>query len=553
MGYIIKCKVKRVNAEPTIENIINTEEELEKIVKGSYSIKMLPNDNTVTIIHNLKNNRELGRNFEETLYTPELNGNVLFVGTDRNTGEFESLSGEQWANVDEFIRDYKIEEDEEEDEEFDLDNFDITEDYDNTLKAMAKYNKKRDKGQGYFVKYDAGNVEYNNAMFNNSVNATADGGVGAVMSGELGEDLETDNIEEIGIRPAEKHKRGYMPKDALQLARDIANQLVKDRAEMDVSIYVGGRRYKIDKEGNLLYDIDANPKDYFKYARTPNILSMSFEGSLYQIINYENIDYLQPLFQKYGLYYELGNDWNLSAYPIIEKDWEEFDMIYYREHNIEITEKLTNKKICSECKKELKSGFVIDDGDEYYCSEECLHKHYTPEEYEKMVKNSKTEFTSDDYDYSVGQAYWTEFEENKITEEYDDGDEDLERLKENIVTENTRPIKAIILHKFGDKEWFAFYSENSRDLINNTEKIEELLKEETPDERFREIFNELAEQEIYSAQTSDSSLYHVNNNGKEEELYNSIPEEGYFIVVTPWEELLRVNEIVEFIQKEKNK
>ena len=32
----------------------------------------------------------------------------------------------------------------------------------------------------------------------------------------------------------------------------------------------------------------------------------------------------------------------------------------------------------------------------------------------------------------------------ELTEEYDDGDEDLDKLKENIVTENTKPIKAII-------------------------------------------------------------------------------------------------------------
>lgn len=474
MGYIIKGIIKRVNSKPTNENIINTEENLQSIVGGHYAIEDLPNDYTVTIIHNIKNSEDLGKNIEGTQFTPQLNGTLIFVGTNMYSGEFEDLTPEQRESVEDFIRDYEIIEEDE--EEFDIDNFDLEEDYDNTLKAMAEYNKKRDKGQGYFVKYDAGNVEYNNAVFNNSVSATADGGVGAVMSGGLGEDLETDKVEITETEPQgiEKGKRGYMPKDALQLARDIALKLARDGLDYNVSIFVGGRKYYIDDEGNLLYDVDANPTDYFRYARTPNIISMEFEGSdLYDVLNEEDIDYLQPLFKKYKLFYELGNAWNLSAYPIVEEDWEEFDRIYYREHNIEITEKLIGKRICSECKKEIKSGFVIDDGDEYYCSEECLHKHYTPEEYERMVKNSETEFTSDAYDYSVGQAYWTEFENKELTEEYDDGDEDLDKLKENIVTENTKPIKAIILHKFGDKEWFAFYSENSRDLINNIDKIEE--------------------------------------------------------------------------------
>ncbi|MFV5897137.1 hypothetical protein [Bacillus cereus] len=42
-------------------------------------------------------------------------------------------------------------------------------------------------------------------------------------------------------------------------------------------------------------------------------------------------------------------------------------------------------------------GYCIDDGLAYYCSEECLHKEYTPEEYEEMYE--------DDY------AYWTQWEE----------------------------------------------------------------------------------------------------------------------------------------------
>lgn len=61
-----------------------------------------------------------------------------------------------------------------------------------------------------------------------------------------------------------------------------------------------------------------DPRDYFEYVREPNILSMSFEGTLYDILNNHDMFVLQDLFSKYGLYYELGNAWNLSAYPINE-------------------------------------------------------------------------------------------------------------------------------------------------------------------------------------------------------------------------------------------
>ncbi len=45
----------------------------------------------------------------------------------------------------------------------------------------------------------------------------------------------------------------------------------------------------------------------------------------------------------------------------------------------------------------MDEGYYIDNGLEYYCSDECLHKHYTEEEYEEM------------YDDSNGYSYWTEW------------------------------------------------------------------------------------------------------------------------------------------------
>lgn len=58
-----------------------------------------------------------------------------------------------------------------------------------------------------------------------------------------------------------------------------------------------------------------------------------------------------------------------------------------------------NKRICNNCGKEMNEGYCIDNGLEYYCSDECLHKHYTEEEYEEM------------YDDGNGDSYWTEWED----------------------------------------------------------------------------------------------------------------------------------------------
>lgn len=53
-------------------------------------------------------------------------------------------------------------------------------------------------------------------------------------------------------------------------------------------------------------------------------------------------------------------------------------------------------RICNECGKHVKeSGYVVENGVEYYCSNDCLHKHYTPSEWEKM------------YDNGSGDSYWT--------------------------------------------------------------------------------------------------------------------------------------------------
>lgn len=62
---------------------------------------------------------------------------------------------------------------------------------------------------------------------------------------------------------------------------------------------------------------------------------------------------------------------------------------------IEILNRLNNKETrrCSDCGKIMTSGFCIDDGAEYYCSEECLYKHYTTEEWIDLYDNNRGYYT----------------------------------------------------------------------------------------------------------------------------------------------------------------
>lgn len=55
------------------------------------------------------------------------------------------------------------------------------------------------------------------------------------------------------------------------------------------------------------------------------------------------------------------------------------------------------RRICDVCGAKMEFGYVIDDGLEYYCSDDCLHGVYSEEEYDELCQED--------------QAYWTVWEE----------------------------------------------------------------------------------------------------------------------------------------------
>lgn len=117
-----------------------------------------------------------------------------------------------------------------------------------------------------------------------------------------------------------------------QLATEIFNWLVDHELWMDVAIYFNGKRWSTMRKVGDNYEFCynerryfedvADPKDYFEYVREPNILSMSFEGALYEVLNGYVSGWIRlekdfnKIFAKYGLYYEFGNAWNLSCFEI---------------------------------------------------------------------------------------------------------------------------------------------------------------------------------------------------------------------------------------------
>lgn len=114
--------------------------------------------------------------------------------------------------------------------------------------------------------------------------------------------------------------------DIEKLANEIIAFLELYDIADSVSIYYNGNVVRSKTEytkGKYSYfwvkTDDVDPHDYFEYAAYDHILSMSFEGGLYDVLNYSGghiYEKFMKIFEKYGLYFELGNAWNLSCYLI---------------------------------------------------------------------------------------------------------------------------------------------------------------------------------------------------------------------------------------------
>lgn len=81
--------------------------------------------------------------------------------------------------------------------------------------------------------------------------------------------------------------------------------LVKQTTETGIPLY----EYEWRETDNI------NPQDYFN-APDNHILSMTFDGGVFEEINYYGGDGLRKILKKYGLYYEQYNAWDLSVFPI---------------------------------------------------------------------------------------------------------------------------------------------------------------------------------------------------------------------------------------------
>lgn len=121
------------------------------------------------------------------------------------------------------------------------------------------------------------------------------------------------------------------------LAKDILNFVNKQNCWNGVIIYFNGKAWKDtttwngerytkiikfpkrDKYGEYggVYEFEnKNPLTYFEYAN-PKTVSVSFDGPFFDYMNrYGDTNKIQKIFEKYNMYFEWGNSWNITGFKI---------------------------------------------------------------------------------------------------------------------------------------------------------------------------------------------------------------------------------------------
>lgn len=112
------------------------------------------------------------------------------------------------------------------------------------------------------------------------------------------------------------------------LTLEIIEFLQQNQLFQDVNIFCNNKRFSsnysagsiMEKTQLGIYYVmeNRNAADVVEF-NNPNTITMTFEGPLYHVLNYgpEALEQkFLKVFEKYGLYYELGYAWSLATYPI---------------------------------------------------------------------------------------------------------------------------------------------------------------------------------------------------------------------------------------------
>lgn len=149
-------------------------------------------------------------------------------------------------------------------------------------------------------------------------------------------------------------------KDIQELAFKIVEILSEENLASDLRVYYNNKclqtKMKSDANWNIWYETEEidniSPLDYFTYAATQHIISISTEGGLYDQLNYGSGEFpkkLEELFEYWGIYWELGDSWNMSFFPL-DDDNERIEFTIYQERE---TPTFIHYNVREECPLEI--------------------------------------------------------------------------------------------------------------------------------------------------------------------------------------------------------
>lgn len=114
-----------------------------------------------------------------------------------------------------------------------------------------------------------------------------------------------------------------------EIAYEILEKLSAHGLAQDVRIYYNNKAIEIDDKKYIHVFENISPLEYFDYVPTEHIISISFEGSLYDFLHRTVGEFpkdITDLLKKEQLYCELGDSWNLSFFT----DAREVEYTFYK-------------------------------------------------------------------------------------------------------------------------------------------------------------------------------------------------------------------------------
>jgi len=119
------------------------------------------------------------------------------------------------------------------------------------------------------------------------------------------------------------------------------------------------------------------------------------------------------LLRTYSTMFEIEADTQLEAIKQLNELGEEMYAEELKQCNVieEVVKGDKYARICKCCGNGMNEGYFVDY--DYYCSDDCLHTEYTPEEWENLYEQSEEQ--GGDY------CYWTQWEEDDYQYQIIDG------------------------------------------------------------------------------------------------------------------------------------